>query len=48
MIYNFVNYLIISATIGMVTGECERGLKRELTGICSTWDAEVWMNIFIF
>jgi len=48
MIYNFVNYLIISATLGMVTGEFERGLKKELVGICSTWDAEVSMNIFIF
>jgi len=48
MIYNFVNYLIISATPGMATGGCERGLKRELAGICSSWDAEVWMNIYIF
>ena len=48
MIYNFVNYLIISATLGMVTGECERGLKKELAGICSSWDAEVSMNIYIF
>jgi len=33
MIYNFVSSLIIFATLGMVTGECERGLKRELAGI---------------
>jgi len=48
MIYNFVNFLIISAILGMVIGECERGLKRELAGICSSWDAEVSMNIYIF